>query len=207
MNKKNIAIVILIMIFVSGLAYATSKNFDARELGKITKENLAKEYSEKEAILCYVNDIEISAKQFNAFKKTSLYYNKDIDEETLLENYIKFKLLVNEAEKEGFTITEQENENYTNELFKALENDEENMKIIKEYIAGMDINMKEYKEMVKEMNYRILLTMKLHEKLESEFLKKNEKTMHDSEELSLELQNYWENYKNELYNNAKIVVN
>lgn len=205
MNKKFLTISLVIMILVSGFVYANDQNFDAREMGKQIKKSFMKESQNKEDILCYANDIKISEKKFNTFKETSLSYNKDIDEETLLENYIKFVLLVDEAEKEGFTVSKQENEIYTNELFKALESDTENMQILKDYTDGMGITMSEYKDIVKEYNYKLILTMKLQDKLELEFLKKNKKTMDNNEDIHIELYNYLENYKEEIYNNAKII--
>ena len=65
--------------------------------------------------------------------------------------------------------------------------------------------MSEYKDIVKEYNYKLILTMKLQDKLELEFLKKNKKTMDNNEDIHIELYNYLENYKEEIYNNAKII--
>ena len=190
------------------LVYVCDDNFDAKKLGKHIRNIFMKESQEKDNVLCYVNGIEISQKKFDIFRETRKSYNRDKDDDTLLKEYIQFILIVNEAEKEGFTVSESEVEDYTNDLFESLEeDDDENMKILKEYIDGMGITMDEYKEKVKEFNYKVLLTMKLHKKLNIEFLENNKKTMTNSTEISNEFNNYLKDYKEELYNNAEKIMN
>lgn len=190
------------------LVYASDDKFDAKRLGKHMRNIFMKEPQEKDSVLCYVNGIEISQKKFDIFRETRKSYNGDKDDDTLLKEYIQFILIVNEAEKEGFTVSESEVEDYTNDLFESLEeDDDENMKILKEYIDGMGITMDEYKEKVKEFNYKVLLTMKLHEKLKVEFLENNKMTMTNGTEISNEFNNYLKDYKEELYNNAEKIMN
>lgn len=207
MKKRYMVISLIIVIVISGLSYAKDDNLNARELGKNMKKIFIEQSQEENEVLGYVNDIEISAKKFEIFKEASLFINKDITEKELLKKYTQHLLIVNKAEEEGFTVSKQEIEEYTNELFDALENDDENMKIIREYIDGMGITMDEYKEMSKQDSYKTLLTMKLHDKLQSEFLKNNKNTMNNLAETSIEFNNYLKNYKEDIYNEAEKIMN
>lgn len=206
MKKIYIAISLIIVILISGLAYANNDNLNAKKLGKHIGELFKEQSQTKNEILGYVNDIEISKNKFEIFKETSLFINENANEEELLNKYVQYLLVIDKAEKEGFTVSKKEVEEYTNKLFDALENDDENMQVIKEYIDGMGITMKEYKEIAKEDSYKTLLTMKLYDKLQSEFLRDNKKTTKSSAELNDDFENYLKDYKEELFNDAEIIL-
>lgn len=208
MNKKYISIFLIIMVVFSGLVYAGNNNdFDAKKLGEYIRQAFEEKPQKMNDVLCYVNGVEILKKDFEIFKESTLSYNPDTNEEELFKRYIKFVLVLNEAEKEGFTVSEQEAEEYTNVVFDSLENDEEIMRILKEYIDGMGITMDEYKEMTKEFNYKTLLTMKLQDKLRTEFLEQNKGARDNSTEINNTFNNYLNNYKEELFDDAEIIMN
>lgn len=207
MKKRYMIISLIIVIVVSGLSNAKDNNLNARELGENMKILFTEQSKNEDEILGYVNNIEISANKFEIYKETSLFINKDITEKELLKKYTQHLLIVNKAEEEGFTVSNKEIEQYTNEMFDALENDDENMKIIIEYIDGMGITMAEYKEMSKQDSYKTLLVMKLHDKLKSEFLQNNKSTMNNNVETNIDFNDYLKDYKEDIYNKAEKNMN
>jgi len=62
-------------------------------------------------------------------------------------------------------------------------------------------------ERVKEFNYKILLTMKLQDKLETEFLEHNKEVKNNSVKMNNEFNNYLKDYKEELFDDAEIIMN
>lgn len=214
MKKKHmhgIVITLIMLIIISGIVYA-SNTINGKDIAKQVKNLFVEQQDEDDDILCYVNGIEISQKKFDIFRETRKSYNGDKDDDTLLKEYIQFILIVNEAEEEGITVSESEVEDYTNDLFKSLEEDnDENMKILEEYVKEMNITMDQYKEQVKDYNYKILSTMKLQEKLISEYMEEDINIMHsrnnNQEDIQTDINEFLKDYKENLYNNAEIIMN
>ncbi|WP_353095773.1 hypothetical protein [Tissierella praeacuta] len=214
MKKKYMygtVITLIMLTIMSSIVYA-SNTINGKGIAKQVKNLFIEQLEKDDDILCYVNGIEISQKKFDIFRETRKSYNGDKDDDTLLKEYIQFILIVNEAEEEGFTVSESEVEDYTNDLFESLEeDDDENMKILKEYVKEMNITMDQYKEQVRDYNYKILSTMKLQEKLVSKYMEENINIMHsrsnNEEDIQTDINEFLKDYKENLYNNAEIIMN
>lgn len=200
MNKKYklaFILTIIVLLVISSMVYANNKRISGKDLGKQVNQAYFDNIDE-DGILCYVDGMEIRKKDFNVFKATSNSYGEIKADDVLLKEYIKTRLVINEAEKAGMVATEEEVEDYTNFLFDSFDEDDENYKILKEYAEEMGMTMDEYKEQVKEYNYKVLITMKLQEKLLSD---------RKQETHNLDVSEYLSQYKEDLYNKAEIIFN
>lgn len=205
MKKKiwiSIIVVLILLAVTAGIVFANS-NVNLKEWGKLLSGNSQKEEITTESI-ANVNDKPISKDKFENYKISLSYASGDFSDEEILDKLITQEVIMQEIERRGITVTEQEINTFNDERFALMEQDPSLYEITKDFVDGKGITMEEYKEESKEISRQALLANKLRDEMVVEY---QDKSSDDKSAPSQQdFQEYFNNYISDLKEEATIEI-
>ena len=153
--------------------------------------------------LAAVNGESIDFEQFKAYKIGLSYAAGNFSDEEILNKLIERKLMLQDAEAHGITVSEEEVRAFNEESFALMEQDEAGKEAILDYIQGRGITLEEYKEMCLQNSEIALIGMKYRSFLENEY----DKTAQTNALAAQSFEDYYAAHLQTVRKNADIVIN
>lgn len=194
MSKKKlrmIGLICVISVVVVAVVYS-SKNINFFRWGEENAINAAVPTD----VVARVNGVDILRSKFISYKVGLTNASGNFSDEEILNKLIKQEIIMQEIERLGYTVTEEEVTKFNDERFALLKEYPEAYQMVKDYADGMGITMEEYKEMSREISRIALLSNKYKEDIMNEYEKNN--TMENTDSAQQKAQ------KAEKYFNDKI---
>lgn len=171
MKKKilGLSLVVSVVLILTGIVYA-NKNLDFFKLGEDVKK--INETTTLD-IVAKVNGVEIPKSKFDTYKAGLMKANGTFTDEEILDKIIEQEVIIQEIERLGYSVTEEEVNKFNDERFALMDDDPQAYQIIKDYVDGLGITMDEYKEKSKEISRLALLANKYKEEKLKEYENEN----------------------------------
>lgn len=200
MNKKIFYLAGTLTIAVICVGISVIATSPMRQIGS---ERKVMESSDPSAVM-KINGESISSTSFQTYKSLMKQSNSSITDEEIQEKYIRQRIIFQEAEKQGYSASEQEINDYVEAQFSVLNDYPEAYQIIEDYVDGLGITMEEYKERSKEVAEQAIISTKLKKAMESEYLSRN--TYSARENTAAEAEKYYEDYIDEQVSKADVEI-
>ncbi len=172
MSKKKIRMIVSIGVIsavVVGALYACKNMNFFRRAEEIDNINAAVPTD----VVAKVNGVDILKSKFDSYKVGLANASGNFSDEEILNKLIKQEIIMQEIDRLGYTVTEEEVTKFNDERFAFLNQDPNAFRIIKDYVDSMGITMEEYKEMSREISRIALLSNKYREDIINEYEKNN----------------------------------
>lgn len=179
MSKKKVKMIVLICVIsvmVAAVVYA-SKNMDFFHWGE---ENADIKAAVLGGAVARVNGVDIPESKFHSYKLGLANASGKFSDEEILQKLIRQEVIMQEIDRLGYTVTEEEVTKFNDERFAFLKEDPNAYQMIKNYVDGLGITMEEYKERSREISKIALLTNKYREDIMKEYEKNNTAESADS---------------------------
>ena len=155
-----------------------------------------------ESIAFTINGESVTQKEFDTYSTLMKAADPELTDEEIKNKYIRQQVIIQEAEREGISASEEEINALNESRFSWLEKDEQAYRIIKEYVDGAGMTMDEYIEQSKIISEQAIITTKLKERIESEF---TERASADGTETGETAEDYYNDYIDKLAEEAVII--
>jgi|LSQX01.1.fsa_nt_gb hypothetical protein len=175
-KKKIISYSLLVVLLLGSITYGIANNrYSIEELTvEVSKKlgNLVAKYDvneEKGDTVAIANGIEIYEKDVEKFRQINDFFNMHVSEEEILQQTIRNKLLLKEAEKRNIKIDLAQAKEYAKLERESLEKDPEQKEIRQAYIKGLGLTEDEYwDEYTVEEVHRMLTVAELYKEIVNE---------------------------------------
>ncbi len=144
-NKKYIILLLLLIVLVATFIYFKQ--------------------AKKEHVIISVNSYDISQEQVDRIKEQYNSFGKDVAEAQIIERLIREKVILSAVKDEGISVTKEEVEQFTDEIFLKLQEDEE---FLNELLEKNKMTLEEYKKESFATYELSLCSQKLREKVQNE---------------------------------------
>lgn len=161
----------------------------------------------QEKVVAEVNGHEITKSEFETYKAGLAQAMGTFTDEEIIDKLVRQEVLMQEIEKRGYTVSDDEVTAFNDERFALLDEDPTAYQIIKDYVDGLGITMDEYKEQSKEISRIALLSNKFREDLLAEYEEDNPQILTRSkQEQNQSFEEYLDGYIDDLYSSSDITI-
>lgn len=193
-----LAISVIVVITCGSMVYASSVHDKGKELGQ---QVATIEKNGSNGMVANVDGYEITESALEIYKITASSFG-DYSDKELLDNMIERRALYNQADSEGFEVSDEEVNVAIEAAKTALLQDEEQYKFLKEYLNGLGKSEDQYWSEMREEYKKDLATGKLYESIREDFIKNNNFT--DPNDIKSKFDVYWDAYKKDLVSKADV---
>ncbi len=146
-----------------------------------------------------INGEAVPREDFDTYLTLMKQADPELEDSEIKDRYIRLCVTVQEAERRGLSASEDEIDELNAGRFALLEEDGEAYRIIKDYADSRGLTMDEYIEMSRTVSEQALITDKLKEAVEEEFLSSRE-----AEDAEMTAEEYYDRYIDGLVSQADI---
>ena len=162
---KKIAIIITIIGAVA-LSSAVSIGYMSERISFLNLgQEIKKESGISDSAVAFTIDGQAyQLKRYNTYKASMKYGDSPFTDQEIFDRYVKQKLLLQEAERMGISVQNDEIKALTQQKMESINGDPALKKQLDEYLKGADISLEEYIELSDEASKQQILYDKLMEK-------------------------------------------
>lgn len=156
-----------------------------------------------------INGERVMQKEFNTYRTLMKEANPNLTDGEIKNKYIRQQVIFQEAEREGFYASDEEINALNESRFSWLDKDEQAYQIIKDYVDGLGITMNEYIEQSKTISKQAIISTKLKDSIENNFISSQPSPASsdgtEMNELKEMAEQYYNNYIDDLVEEAIII--
>lgn len=155
------------------------------------------------AVAFTINGQEYKLKNYNIYKAGMQCGDSQFSDQEIFDRYVKQKLLLQEANRLGISVEEEEISAFTKQRMDLINNDPTLKKQLEDYLDGAGISMDEYIKLSNEASEQQLLYDKLTEAKKGDF---SAETAVETQDESGTIQKNMDLYAAQLRNEADIEI-
>lgn len=203
-SRRALIIVMAAVLVISMGIFASAANFSFGDMGKTIGRYVAdiEKQNNNLQTVASVNGEKIDYKQFAIYKTLVNQNGKKLSDKDILNKMIEQKLLYDKAVESGITVSDKEAKSALNSAIELLKQDTNQYAFMKNYISGLGMTEAKYWESMIQPYKEALTIGKFKNVLKEDY--KQKRNITDENKLDDEFKKYFDDYKKELINGAKI---
>ena len=159
----------ILAIIIGGSIYA-ALNWDFSERAQASNKVVGEQTTlASEDYIATINGEGIEQSRFDSYKAGLQNTGNEFSDQEILDLLIKRTVVMQEAENQGFSVTDSEIDTFVDETLKIINNDPQVLGIIEQYNQNAGITLDNYKERIRVICKKAIIVNKFKENMLNQF--------------------------------------